>query len=111
MAIVLFVVVIFGCFIDIMPLTLIGVPILFPVATGLGINPIWFGIMFCVSVNLGALTPPIGINLFVFKGMFKAVPMSIIYRGALPFTLGTVVAIVIMFLAPPIITWLPGILK
>ncbi|MDD5702887.1 MAG: TRAP transporter large permease subunit [Dehalococcoidales bacterium] len=111
MVITLLVLMMFGFFIDIMPLVLIGVPILYPVATGLGINPIWFGIMFCIIINLGALTPPVGINLFVFKGMFKEIPMGIIYRGAIPFALGTFIAIVIMFVAPSIVTWLPGIIK
>jgi tripartite ATP-independent transporter DctM subunit len=111
MAIVLLVLVIFGCFIDIMPLVLIGVPVLYPVTTIMGIDPIWFGIMFCITVNLGALTPPVGINLFVFKGIFKEIPMGTIYRGAIPFVFGTVIAIIIMFFIPSLITWLPGILK
>jgi tripartite ATP-independent transporter DctM subunit len=110
-AIVLVGLVLIGCFIDVMALILIGIPILFPVATGMGIDPVWFGIMFCISVNLGALTPPIGINLFVFKGIFPEIPMGVIYRGAIPFAIGTCVAIIIMFFFPSIITWLPGVLK
>lgn len=109
---ILFVAMLFlGCVIDTMPLILIGIPILFPVSTALGINPIFFGIFLCISINLGALTPPVGINLFVLKGIFTEIPMGTIYRGALPFAAGTIIAVAIIFLAPAIVTWLPGLLK
>jgi tripartite ATP-independent transporter DctM subunit len=110
-SIVLVALVIVGCFVDVMALILIGIPILYPVSIQLGINPVWFGIMFCLSVNLGALTPPVGINLFVYKGMFKEIPMGTIYRGAIPFAVGTCAAIIILFFFPSIVTWLPEFLK
>jgi tripartite ATP-independent transporter DctM subunit len=102
---------ILGFFIDMMPLLLIGVPILYPIAVALGINPIWFGVLVVVVINLGASTPPVGINLFTLKGVAKDIPIGTIYTGVLPFVLATVVAICIIFAVPSLATWLPGILK
>ncbi|MDD5703446.1 MAG: TRAP transporter large permease subunit, partial [Dehalococcoidales bacterium] len=66
---VLIVFLILGCFIDLMPLMLIGVPIVFPISQTLGINPIWFGVLINLVINIGSITPPVGINLFVLKGL------------------------------------------
>jgi tripartite ATP-independent transporter DctM subunit len=102
---------ILGCFIDLAPLVLIGVPVLYPVATELGINSIWFAVLVCLAINLGSLTPPFGVNLFFLKGIAKDIPMGTIYRGALPFVLATLIAIALIFIAPPLATWLPAFLK
>jgi C4-dicarboxylate transporter, DctM subunit len=102
---------ILGCFMDIMPIILIGIPILHPIAVALGINPIWFAILACVTINLGALTPPVGINLFVLKGLNKEISMTTIYAGSIPFVLGTLATIIILFAVPSLVTWLPSIMK
>lgn len=111
MVLVMVLLLILGCFIDLMPLLLIGVPILFPIAMSMGINPIWFGMLVCITINVGAITPPVGINLFVLKGLNKEIPMGVIYTGSLPFCIGTIVAIAILFFVPAISTWLPAALK
>ena len=111
MLLVLLVFLILGCFVDLMPLMLIGVPIVYPVAMSMGIDSLWFAILVCLTINLGTLTPPVGMNLFVLKGLNKEIPMSTIYQGALPFVLGTVVALAILFAVPPLVTWLPAALK
>jgi tripartite ATP-independent transporter DctM subunit len=100
-----------GFFVDIMPLLLIGIPILHPIAVAMGINPCWFAILICISINLGALTPPVGINLFILKGLNKEIPISTIYKGALPFCFATIVSLIILFTLPSTVTWLPGLLK
>jgi tripartite ATP-independent transporter DctM subunit len=109
--IVLLIFLILGCIMDIMPLLLIGVPILHPIAVSMGINPLWFAVLVVLVINLGALTPPVGLILFVFKGMAKDIPMGDIYRGALPFVLGILVAMVLIFAFPSLATWLPAALK
>jgi tripartite ATP-independent transporter DctM subunit len=108
---VLLVLFVLGMFIDTMPLILIGVPIVAPVAKAFGLDPVWFGIVYCVDINLGTLTPPVGITLFVMKGMNKEIPMSTIYRGSIPFCLGTLLCLIIIYLVPSLVTWLPGLLK
>ena len=100
-----------GCFIDLMPLLLIGVPIFQPIAVHMGINPLWFAMLVCLVINIGALTPPVGINLFVLKGLNKEIPMSTIYQGSMPFAIATLVSVIILFFAPPLVTWLPNVLK
>jgi tripartite ATP-independent transporter DctM subunit len=110
MAFILVALLILGCFIDLAPLLLIGIPLLYPVAVALGINPIWFSVITVIVINLGALTPPVGINLFVLKGVSKELPINKIYAGALPFVAGSIVAVIILFFAPVLTTWLPTVL-
>lgn len=98
-----------GCFIDILPMILIGFPIFFPIATALAINPIWFCLLMVTVINLGGMTPPVGIIMFVLKGIRKEIPISTIYRGTLPFVIATAIGIAIIFLAPSLATWLPGL--
>jgi tripartite ATP-independent transporter DctM subunit len=100
-----------GCFIDILPMILIGFPIFFPIAAALGINPIWFCMEMVVVINLGGMTPPVGIIMFVLKGIRREIPLNTIYKGTLPFVIATVIGIIIVFLAPSLATWLPGLIK
>jgi tripartite ATP-independent transporter DctM subunit len=112
--VVLIVLVIFfvlGFFVDVMTLTLIGVPIIHPIVVGLGADPVWFAMLVLLTLNLGALTPPVGLNLFTMKGMAPDIPIGTIYRGAIPFIGAAVVAIAIVFFVPVLATWLPGMLK
>jgi C4-dicarboxylate transporter DctM subunit len=103
--------VIAGCFISGLSLILIGIPIIFPVAQSLGIDPIWFLVLQGIAINLGNMTPPVGINLFVLKGMVPELSMRDIYLGALPFALGNVFSLAIVFVLPFTATWLPTLLK
>ncbi len=100
---------IMGCFIDVLPMILIGLPIFYPIAAGLGVDPIWFSLLFVMITNLGGMTPPFGIIMFVFKGIQPSVPMSVIYRGTIPFVIAALISLVIIFLVPEIATWLPGL--
>jgi tripartite ATP-independent transporter DctM subunit len=102
---------ILGFFIDGMPLILVGVPIVYPVAADLGLDQLWFATMFVLTVILGTRTPPVGINLFVFKGIAQDFPMGDIYKGAMPFIYGSVIAMIIIFFFPSIASWLPHALK
>jgi tripartite ATP-independent transporter DctM subunit len=100
----------FGFVIDTLTLTLVAVPIVHPIAVSLGFDPIWFAIVTVITINLGTITPPVAINLFLFKGLRNEIPMSSIYRGALPFVIATALIIVLLFIVPSIVTWLPGLL-
>lgn len=111
MAMVLFVLLFLGCFIDLAPLLLIGIPLLFPTAKSIGIDPIYFCVVTVIVINLGALTPPVGINLFVLKGIAKDVPIGKIYSGAWPFVGAAILAIIILYFIPSLTTWLPSVLR
>jgi C4-dicarboxylate transporter, DctM subunit len=103
-----------GCIMDSMAMVLLTVPILFPVMCGpggLGFDPIWFGVMVVIVVEMGLITPPVGINVFVIKGMAPEVPTYTIFKGIVPFLLMDVLEIIILTALPGIITFLPNMLK
>jgi tripartite ATP-independent transporter DctM subunit len=108
---ILFIYFVLGCVIDILPLVLIGVPILHPLVVAQGIDPIWFAILINLVIILGSLTPPVGLILFVLKGMYKDIPMNTIYFASLPFVAVTVLLLVLLYFVPSLITWLPNVLK
>ncbi|OGO17796.1 MAG: hypothetical protein A2Z15_05075 [Chloroflexi bacterium RBG_16_50_11] len=99
-----------GFFIDLMPLMLIGIPIFHPVAMAAGVNPVWFAVMFVMTIQVGVVTPPFAVILFAIKGMAKDIPITVIFSGVFPFVIGTVVVIMLIFLIPPLAEWLPGLL-
>jgi C4-dicarboxylate transporter, DctM subunit len=113
----LFVVILYlflGCLMDSMAMVLLTVPILFPAMcgpVGLGFDPIWFGIMIVIVVEMGMITPPVGMNVFVIKGMAPDVPTYTIFRGILPFLYADFGEIIILTAFPAIVLWLPNIFK
>ena len=107
MLIILLMYLIMGCFLDALAMILLTVPIFYPIVIDLGYDPIWFGIIVVMVVELGLITPPIGMNVFVIKGMVQSVPLVSIYKGVLPFVIGQVVLIIAVFLIPEIALWLP----
>jgi C4-dicarboxylate transporter DctM subunit len=101
-----------GCIMDSLAMVLLTVPILFPLMcgpNGLGFDPVWFGIMIVIVVEMGMITPPVGMNVFVIKGMAPDVPTYSIFRGIVPFLLADVVEVVILTIFPVIILWLPSV--
>ena len=90
---------------------LIMVPILFPVILGLGFDPIWFGVLVVIMMEMGMITPPIGMNVFVISGVARDVPMSTIFRGVLPFVLAMAVCVAIVVAVPQIALFLPNAMK
>ena len=88
-------------------MVLLTVPIFFPIVLGLGFDPIWFGIIVVMVVELALITPPVGMNMFVIKGMVPDVPLSKIYAGVLPFAVAQAILIGVIFAFPEIATWLP----
>ena len=107
MLIILLMYLIMGCFLDALAMILLTVPIFYPIVLDLGYDPIWFGIIVVMVVELGLITPPIGMNVFVIKGMVQSVPLVSIYKGVLPFVIGQVMLIIAVFLIPEIALWLP----
>jgi C4-dicarboxylate transporter DctM subunit len=97
-----------GCFLPPAAIILMTTPILMPIITAAGFDPIWFGVILTINMELGLITPPVGLNLFVINGITPDVKLPTILKGALPFMLCMVVAIVILCVFPALATWLPA---
>lgn len=97
-----------GCLMDAMAMIILTVPIIFPVVTHLGFDPIWFGIIIVMTVELGLITPPVGMNVFVIKSVVPEVSFSTIFAGVSPFVFTDVLRLAILVAFPVIALWLPG---
>jgi C4-dicarboxylate transporter, DctM subunit len=97
-----------GCLMDAMAMVILTVPIIFPAVTALGFDPIWFGIIVVMTVELGLIHPPVGMNVFVIKTVVQDVSFSTIFYGVIPFVLTDIVRLAILIVFPAIATWLPG---
>lgn len=106
--VILFIYLVLGCALDALAMILLTIPIFFPIILNLGFDPIWFGIIVVMVVELGLITPPIGMNVFVIKGMAPEVPLGSIYKGVLPFVVAQVLLIALLVAVPSLATWLPS---
>ena len=97
-----------GCFIDALALAMLTIPIFYPVVMELGFDPIWFGVMIVLVTQMGVITPPVGVNVYVISGVERDVPLQTIFRGAMPFLLALIVAAILLVLFPSICTFLPN---
>jgi tripartite ATP-independent transporter DctM subunit len=107
-ALVSLVYLILGMFVESISMILMTLPVAFPLVTALGLDPIWFGIYLVVMVELGLITPPVGMVLFVLRGVSGDVPLKDIATGALPFVAVILAFVAIMFAFPEFIAWLPS---
>ena len=96
-----------GCFIDALALILLTIPIFFPVVLELGFDPIWFGVIVVVITQMGVITPPVGINVYVVSGIERDIPLTVIFKGALPFLTMLILAAFLLILFPQICLFLP----
>ena len=100
-----------GCVMDELAIILLTVPIFFPVVMQLGFDPIWFGVMIVVTVQIGLVSPPVGLNVFVIAGMARDVPIPRIFRGIMPFLGAMVVLLVLLTMWPDLALILPRTMK
>jgi TRAP-type C4-dicarboxylate transport system permease large subunit len=98
---------ILGCVMEIFSVMIITIPIFFPVIESLGFNPIWFGVVMTIMVEMGAVTPPVGINTYVVSGLAPDVPITVIFRGIMPFLLAMIVCLIIIIIFPNLALFLP----
>ncbi len=97
-----------GCLMDAMAMIILTVPIIFPIITQLGFDPIWFGIIIVMTVELGLIHPPVGMNVFVIKSVVHDVSFSTIFKGVLPFVATDIVRLIILISFPVLALWLPS---
>ena len=97
-----------GCLMDALAMIILTVPIIFPVITQLGFDPIWFGVIIVMTVELGLIHPPVGMNIFVIKSVIEDAKISTIFYGVMPFILTDILRLIILIIFPVIATWLPS---
>jgi C4-dicarboxylate transporter DctM subunit len=108
MIVIMFFFLIGGCFMDALGMIMLTIPIFYPVAIALGYDPIWFGVVIVLVTELGVITPPVGINVYVVSGIARNVPLEIIFKGTVPFVLALLTYVIIMVFFPQIALFLPS---
>jgi TRAP-type C4-dicarboxylate transport system permease large subunit len=103
--------VLLGTAMEELSMILLTVPLFFPVVTALGYDPIWFGVLVVVVVQIGMISPPVGMNIFVVKNLLQGVSIGTVFRGTTPFTVALVVMLALLIAFPQMATWLPGYMK
>jgi tripartite ATP-independent transporter DctM subunit len=110
MGAILVVYIILGAIMPVIPAVILTIPIFFPVVTGLGYDPIWFGVMVVMVVEIGQITPPMGINVFALAGVAKGVPLKEVFKGILPFLAADILRVILIFFFPTLATFLPSLM-
>ena len=96
-----------GFFLPPVAVILMSAPILLPVIINAGFDPYWFAVILTINMEIGLITPPVGLNLYVINGIAPDIRLQTILKGAMPYVLCMIVAIVILCFIPQIATWLP----
>lgn len=107
LALIIFAYIIMGCFMEGLALMVLTIPIVYPMVLELGFDPIWFGVIITLVMEMSLITPPVGINVFIISGIAKDVPMYVIFRGIIPFWCAMLVCVILLILFPQIALWLP----
>ena len=108
MGVIIFMYFIGGCFMDSLALVVLTIPIIFPIVLRLGFDPIWFGVIIVLVNEMGVITPPVGTNVFVIKGIAPDIPLESIFKGILPFLVALFICTAIIMAFPQIATFLPS---
>jgi tripartite ATP-independent transporter DctM subunit len=99
-----------GCVMDSIALLLLTLPIFYPVVLKLGFDPIWFGVMIVIFMEMAVITPPVGINVYVIKGVAGDVPLGTIFKGIVPFLIAELAMVLLLLLIPQMATFLPSLM-
>ena len=99
-----------GCVFESLSMILLTVPIFAPLVEGLGFDLIWFGILVVVATEISLITPPIGMNVFVLKGVLKDVSVGTIFKGVTPFWVADIFRIILLVLVPALSLYLPSMM-
>jgi len=111
MALIIFGYLIGGCFMDSLALITLTVPIIYPVVVKLGFDPIWFGVIIVLVAEMGVITPPVGINVYVLKSVAPDIPIETMFRGIFPFLIAIIVCTALLMIFPQLATYLPGLIS
>jgi tripartite ATP-independent transporter DctM subunit len=108
LALIMLLYLVLGCLMDALAMIILTVPIIFPVIIALGFDPIWFGVLIVMTVELGLIHPPVGMNIFVIKSVVEDVRISTIFYGVLPFIITDILRLIILIAFPIIALYLPS---
>ena len=111
MGVIVFIYLIGGCFMDALGMILLTIPIFYPVAVELGYDPIWFGVIIVLITEMGVITPPVGVNVYVVSGVAKDVPLEVIFKGIFPLLGALIVCNIILIMFPQIALFLPNLMR
>ena len=100
--------IVLGMFMDGLSMLVVTIPIVFPVIVALGFDPIWFGVVVVIVIEMGMITPPVGLNVFVVRGVAGDVPLTTIFRGVMPFLIAMIVGLLLIIAIPGIALVLPN---
>jgi len=103
--------VLLGTIMEELTMVLLTLPVFFPVVTALGFDPVWFGVLIVLVVQVGLISPPVGMNMFVMNALLKNVAMSQIFRGSAIFCVPLAIGLLAVMLVPQLALWLPGLMK
>ncbi|MGO4836938.1 TRAP transporter large permease subunit, partial [Rhizobiaceae sp. 2RAB30] len=103
--------IVLGCVFDALAGMVLTLPFVVPLVDSLGYDLVWWGIVNVMVIEIGMITPPVGINVFVIKGLRPDIPLGTIFRGISPFLIANVVALLLVVLFPQLATWLPSLLR
>jgi C4-dicarboxylate transporter DctM subunit len=108
LALIMLMYLVLGCLMDALAMIILTVPIVFPVIKELGFDPIWFGVIIVMTVELGLIHPPVGMNIFVIKSVIEDVKMSTMFYGVMPFIVTDLLRLIVLIAFPIIALWLPS---
>jgi TRAP-type C4-dicarboxylate transport system permease large subunit len=100
---------ILGCIFDSLAALVITLPFVLPLITGMGYHPVWWGIIMVIAIEVGLITPPIGVNVFVLYGIAETIPLKAIFQGIVPFFFAEVACILLLVVFPELVLWLPRV--
>ncbi|RLC18539.1 MAG: hypothetical protein DRI24_02860 [Deltaproteobacteria bacterium] len=110
LSVILFVYLLLGCVMNALPVLILTLPVVFPTVISLGFDPIWFGVLLVILVEIGQITPPIGMSVFALQGVAKDVPMYTVFAGVFPFWIVLIGVIIILIVFPEICLFLPNLM-
>lgn len=102
--------VILGMFLDVISAVILTIPIIYPLAINLGFDPLWFGVILVILIEMGLVTPPVGLDVYILSGAID-VPLFTIFKGVVPFLIAMIICIVLLAAFPEIATWLPTTMR
>jgi C4-dicarboxylate transporter DctM subunit len=100
-----------GDFLEVVSITIITLPIIFPILLAMGIDPVWFAVIMTINMEFALITPPVGLNLFVIKGVVEDASLMEVFQGTLPFMLLMLAVLILVILFPQLSLWLPFLVR
>jgi TRAP-type C4-dicarboxylate transport system permease large subunit len=108
---ILLIYILLGCVFESLSMLLLTVPIFFPLVQSLGLDLIWFGIIVVVVTEISLITPPVGLNVFVLRGVLGDIRTGTIFRGVTPFWIVDIVRLIVLVTIPALSLWLPSLMR